>query len=201
MTEKPFSIALTPRATDRCVFPTPGGPWMSSVSLARTQAQVASVSTRERSTEGWEGEGEARQGLSGGKSGEPKRGLDPSFLALVELDVQEPVEERVLGQLRLGAVGVAIGQVLGAVAEPQARQSLDGGVEVDLGAHLARGAHRATSASAAYRSSGRLSGARAAISAMRVPMRPNGAGAMTVSVDSPWKCPGSSTMRWAVARG
>ena len=53
MTEKPFSIALTPRAIDRCVFPTPGGPWMSSVSLARTQAQVASVSTRERSTEGW----------------------------------------------------------------------------------------------------------------------------------------------------
>ena len=53
VTEKPLSIALAPRATLRCVFPTPGGPCIRSVSFARTQAQVPSVSMWDRSTEGW----------------------------------------------------------------------------------------------------------------------------------------------------
>ena len=44
--------AFTPRATGRCVLPTPGGPWISSVRFSRTHWQVVRVSMRLRSTEG-----------------------------------------------------------------------------------------------------------------------------------------------------
>ena len=42
-----------PEPTERCVLPTPGGPWIRTVSALRTHAQVASVSMRERSIAGW----------------------------------------------------------------------------------------------------------------------------------------------------
>ena len=80
----------------RYVFPTPDGPGISSVFLARTQRRCQASrygSVRPR----LEGEVEARQRMPRGRAGEPKRNLEPSLLSLVELDVEEPVEERVRG--------------------------------------------------------------------------------------------------------
>ena len=63
-TEKPSCTAFTPRAMHKCDFPTPGGPCSSTVSASRTQAQVASVSMRERSIAGGTGEVEVLERLA-----------------------------------------------------------------------------------------------------------------------------------------
>ena len=52
LTEKPCSTALMPRLR-QVRLADPGGPWIRTVSAPRTQAQVASVSMRERSIAGW----------------------------------------------------------------------------------------------------------------------------------------------------
>ena len=52
-TLKPFSMARTPSAIAKCVLPTPGGPWIKSVSFSLSQVHVPSVSMRDLSTLGW----------------------------------------------------------------------------------------------------------------------------------------------------
>jgi hypothetical protein len=63
-----------------------------------------------------------------------------------------------------------------------------------LRAGLGGSAHRATSAEAAYRSSGHCCGARAAVRARRPPRRPSGGGACTAWLEGPSKCLGPSRM-------
>src|SRR3954452_23830621 len=74
-TEKPCSTARIPSPTSRCVLPTPGGPCTSTVSALRTQAQVASVSMRDRSIAGWKAKSKFSSVLSDRQVAQPERCL------------------------------------------------------------------------------------------------------------------------------
>ena len=76
------------------------------------------------------------------------------------------------------------GELLGSMEEPETLEALAGGIEVDGGGGCFT-VHRATSASAAYRFTGRCSGRMAAMLCSFLPMRPSGIGASTVAVDGP----------------
>ena len=132
---------------------------------------------------GLEGEVEVAERLAGGQAGELERGADAPLLAFGELVGQQAIQEGVRGQLLAVGLGQPLGQVLCGVHEACAPKLLGGGIEIHPGARP--GAHRATSASAAYRSRGRCSGARAAICCSLAPMRPSGGGAWTSGVEAP----------------
>ena len=145
-TENPSCTALTPRPMHRCDLPTPGGPCSRTVSASRIQAQVASVSIRDRSIAGWKAKSKFSSVCPVGRFDSrsdvfTRRSSRPDSSAASSRS-RNDVRRHLLAH-RLPQQGP---ELLGGVAAAQRQQAL--ARRVDVEPRPAR-AHRATSASAA----------------------------------------------------
>jgi hypothetical protein len=145
-TEKPSCTAFTPRATHKCDLPTSGGPCSSTVSASRTQAQVASVSMRDRSIAGWNAKSKFSSVWPSGRLETLERGLHPPLLAAGELGGEQLPEEGMRRDLGAHRLAEKRTETLGGMTAAEREQPLTRGIDVEPGL---RRAHRETSASAA----------------------------------------------------
>src|SRR5438093_7138232 len=132
-----------------------------------------------------EGEVEVAQRLSAWKARQHERRAYATLVARAQFVFEHPVEEAVRRRLLGHRLGQPGRQLLGGVQQAELRQPLARDVEIHRRARRAAGLHRATSASATYKSSGRVCGAMSAIAWSRRPMRPSGSGGSSVAVASP----------------
>src|SRR3954462_12194642 len=92
-TEKPASTALTPNEIAKCVFPTPGGPRIRSPCFSRSQAQVASASSFDRCTAGWNAKSKFASVWPVGRAEDPQRRPPPPLLAPFQLILEQLLEQ------------------------------------------------------------------------------------------------------------
>ena len=198
-TEKPVSTARTPRPMARWVLPTPGGPRISSACFSRSQAPVASASSLEPLHRRLEREIEVRQRLARRQARQPQRRADPPLLAPLQLAAEQLLQQCRRAQVLLDGAGQDRRQGLGRELQPQLHQLVHQHPQVGrcrlggqrlwplrlVGIPSSLGCHRATSASAAYRSTGRRSTGSAAISWNLRAIRPSGLGGITSAVPGP----------------
>src|SRR6185295_5636380 len=105
-----------------------------------------------------------------------------SLFSDAQLGVEQLIEETVGRGRFLDGSRDALAELFGRMHQAQPLEPIPSDVEVDAGFGSA---HRAASAKAAYRSSGRWSGTKAASSARRCPIRPSGTGGRTSAVACP----------------
>ena len=140
-----------------------------------------------------EGKVEIAKGLPGRQPREAQRRAHAPLVARRQLGLEQPVEKPVRRIRLLRRGGDVLVEPVGRVEQAEPREPLARAIEIDLrrlfrerGRGRRRlGRHRATSASAAYRSIGRRCGASAHRSWSLRPMRPSGVGAATRSVLGP----------------
>ena len=183
----------------RWVFPTPGGPRISNACFSRSQAQVASASSLERCTAGWNakskfasvwpvGKPDSRSDVrirrSSRRSSSPRSNCSSNVgVAQVLLDGAGQDRRQGLGRELQPQLDELVHQ------HPQVGRCRLGGQRLwplrIVGTPSSLGRHRATSASAAYRSTGRRSTGSAAISWNLRAIRPSGLGGITSAVPGP----------------
>src|SRR3954452_9211043 len=156
---------------------------------------------------------EVRQRLARRQAREPQRGPDPSLLAPFQLILEQLLEQGGRAHVLLDGAGQDRRQRLGREVESQLHQLVHQRSQVEhrrLGGQrlwplrLVRssfGRHRASSANAAYKSTGRRSTGSEAISWSLLAIRPSGVGGSTSAVPGPSEHAGSIQIRSWVCRG